>query len=48
MKNYVSNSLSNRLLPFNFYNNVNQIVTYFLLSKLGINGSMIALILLFL
>lgn len=48
MKNYVSNSISNTIMPINFYSNLNQVVTYFVLSKLGINGSVIALIILFL
>ena len=48
IQNYVSNTLSNTFMPLNFYSNVNQIVTYFVLSKLGINGGMIALIILFL
>jgi hypothetical protein len=48
MKNYVSNTLSNTIMPFNFYSNANQIITYVVLSKLGMKGSMIALIIIFL
>jgi len=48
MKNYVSNSISNTIMPINFYSNLNQVITYVVLSKLGINGSVIALIIMFL
>ena len=48
MKNYVSNSISNTIMQFNFYSNANQIIIYIVLSKIGIKGSMIALIILFL
>ena len=47
-KNYVSNVIQNRLIPYTVYSNSTQLVTYLVLSKLGINASYIALILLFL
>jgi hypothetical protein len=48
MKNYISNSMSNTIMPFNFYSNANQVITYIVLSKLGIKASVIAIIIMFL
>jgi hypothetical protein len=47
-KNYVSNVIQNRLIPYTLYSNTTQVATYIILSKLGIQASYIALILLFL
>ena len=47
-KNYVSNVIQNRLIPYTVYSNTTQLATYIVLTKLGINASYIALILLFL
>ena len=47
-KNYVCNVIQNRLIPYTIYSNATQLATYMVLTKLGINASYIALILLFL
>ena len=48
VKNYVSNTLQNRLIPYTIYSNATQITTYLILSKLGVHATYIAIILMFL
>jgi len=48
MKNFVSNSISNQIIPFNMFSNVTQLTAYLILTKLGVQGSIVTLILLFL
>jgi hypothetical protein len=47
-KNYVCNVIQNRLIPYTLYSNSTQLVTYLVLSELGLKASYIALILMFL
>ena len=48
LKNVLSNKIQSQIIPFNLYTNITQAATYIILSKMGINVSTIALILLFL
>ena len=47
-KNYVCNVIQNRLIPYTVYSNSTQLVTYLVLSELGLKASYIVLILMFL
>ena len=47
-KNYVCNKIQNRIIPYSLYTNTTQLMTYLVLSELGIKASYIALILMFL
>jgi hypothetical protein len=47
-KNYVCNAIQNRLIPYTVYSNSTQLVTYLVLSELGLKASYIVLILMFL
>jgi hypothetical protein len=47
-KNYVCNVIQNRLIPYTVYSNSTQLLTYLVLSELGLKASYIVLILMFL
>lgn len=47
-KNYACNVIQNRLIPYTVYSNSTQLLTYLVLSELGLKASYIVLILMFL